>query len=254
MPYALVQETLSSVAPEKLRRAFRDVESLVAQDADSLAKDAHGILVDGLSEEDARTLCRSLERMGLGTRVVDEDDLPELPPARKIRWAECDEHDFRFRHPEGTTYEMGWRTIIGVAAGSVQCEEWRTERKKETNIRATAGRGAVQVTNWRTERECERKYRPVADVFTASREPRLRIEGDKFRYAYLGDQMRDSSEENFRLLVGHLANRAESRFLNRGAKRLVKRPDAPLRRYQNMHAFEEELTWLFYRMSLRGGT
>ena len=255
MSYALVQKKLGKVSPDRLWRAFRHLPHLVDQDAHTMADDAYGILVEGLSREDAQMLQQSLEDMGLGTRVVDEEELPELPPAREIRWAECGEHDFRFRHPEGQTYELGWRTIIGVAAGSVRQEEWKRERKKETKMQAVAGgRVMMRVPRWHTESKSEWKYSPIADVFTATREPRLRIEGERFRYEYLGGQMTENSGENFRMLVADLVRRAESKFVNRGARRIVSNPDAPLRRYPSMHAYNEEIVWLFYRMSLRGGS
>lgn len=255
MSCALVQTKLTSVPPEKLRKAFRELPQLLDQDADSMARDAYGVLVDGLSREDARTLQTALERLDVGTKVVDEEDLPDLPPARKVRYAECLEEDFRFRHPEGTTYEMGWRTIIGVAAGAVRMEEWERERKRDTKIQAVAGgRMAMPVPRWHTESSSEWKHRPLIDVFSATREPRIRIRGDRFQYEYLGDRMRNTAAENFRLLVGDLVKGAETNFVNRGARDILKDPEAPLRKYPNMHAFDEEIVWLFYRRSIRGGS
>ena len=89
MPFAIVQHDLDPLPPEPLERAFQAVPQLTATDAKLLARDGFGIIVNNLTFEAAATLQAALNQQGIATDVVDQLDLPKLPPAKRLKRADC---------------------------------------------------------------------------------------------------------------------------------------------------------------------
>lgn len=69
----------------QLKEAFREVKGLTAVDAAKVARQAYGILVRGLSAQDARTLQQSLRGQSVGTEMFPEAQVPALPEPKYSR-------------------------------------------------------------------------------------------------------------------------------------------------------------------------
>lgn len=252
MAFALVQKDLSPVPAEKLKAAFRLLPQLIDSDAAAMAKDAYGILVEKLSYEDAAALQRSLAAQGVSTEVVDEGRFVALPPPLRVIWGECGTNGFTFNDPRGQANTIGWDTFVLIAAGEVRRFEWKSKVKKSVRYHVTPigtgyGTVAYPVEKRRLTKKEERNYRLMVEVFTSTRPGRLRIMGDEFHYEYLGARMAGRASTNFGLLVGDLASHASGVVLNRGTYFLRRNPEAKPFRYPTVHAFEEEIRWLFWR-------
>src|SRR6185503_18589726 len=101
MRYAVLQTDLNPPAIDQLQRAFRSVPGLTASDAFILGKDAFGILVKDLSEEQAGALQGALRIEGIKTEIVDHALLPPLPQTHFVRQMECSPENLLIFDPLG---------------------------------------------------------------------------------------------------------------------------------------------------------
>jgi len=77
---------------------------------------------------------------------------------------------------------------------------------------------------------------------------RLQIEGDRFRFNYLGDRKRAELAENFALLVRDVMHFAPQAIVNRGAYSL-RESTSTVFEYPSKHGFHEEITWMLWQMA-----
>ncbi len=89
MEFAVVQESPDPPSVAQLCRAFESCAFLTKHDAVTLARNAYGILVRGLSRENADTLVRALEAAGVATTAVEQRALPALPAPKRLKRADC---------------------------------------------------------------------------------------------------------------------------------------------------------------------
>jgi len=77
---------------------------------------------------------------------------------------------------------------------------------------------------------------------------RFQIEGERFRFKYLGDRKRPDVAENFALLVRDMMKFAPQAAVNRGAYYLRENSSTGFE-YPSKHAFHEEITWMMWQMT-----
>src|SRR2546422_4870552 len=125
MPYAIMQKELIAPGVEQLAKAFRSVPTLTALDAQTSANDAFGILIRGLDVETASGLQDALTKQGVETEVIDEKELPVLPPAKVMKEIQLLPTQLSMYDPMGRTFNLPWRDVLLVAAGNVRLPEYR---------------------------------------------------------------------------------------------------------------------------------
>ena len=243
MPYAILQRSLAAPLVEGLARAFRVVPQLRPVDAGAMARDAFGILVQGLDRDDAERLLEALRAEGIEAEAVDQERLPVLPAPRPLRRAECHPLAFVAYDPLGRPTEFDWSHVLLVAAGLVRRTEFR-HVVRERVARYDYEGGPITVSE-HSERE-EEKLRPILEVFLDTAPGRYRIEGERFNYSYLGDRLHDDRMANFATIVQDCVLYTTRAVLNRGAATLQP-GDRTLLAYPSRHAFEEEIVWLLWR-------
>ena len=79
MDFAVVQESSDPPSVGRLRRAFESCAFLTSHDAITLARNAYGILVRGLSQANAHVLVRALGAAGVAATVVEQSTMATLP-------------------------------------------------------------------------------------------------------------------------------------------------------------------------------
>src|SRR5262245_44663219 len=85
MSHLLLQTEATPPTAAQLKDAFRAIKGLTAVDADKVARQAYGILVRGLSAQDAATLQFNLRGQGVTTEVLPETQVPALPEPKYTR-------------------------------------------------------------------------------------------------------------------------------------------------------------------------
>src|SRR5262245_19316842 len=257
--FAILQRNLGTPDVEKLKRAFRSVKGLTETDAHTLAKDAFGILVNHLSPTDAMTLQGALQAEGVETAVVLEADLPQLPPTKFVQQVDCLPDGLVVHDAIGRPFMVQWDQIQLIAAGRVHLTVFEQERV--TPSRPQPLQKALDPW-WDLKPRGRSTARPAPEYVTReSQVPkfllellltravmRFQIEGERFRYHYLGDRKQPEVLDNFVLLVRDVMHFAPQAVLNRGAYVLRENP-ATLFEYPSKHAFHEEITWMLWQMA-----
>jgi hypothetical protein len=275
--YAILQTTLDAPDVEKLRRALRGQGGLVAADAGKLAKNAHGILVRGLSADHALALRQALAVEGLETVALAETLLPALPPPRFVNRLEYRPEGLLVHDRLGHQGLLGWPGIALIAAGAVHVTEFtrqRVERTAEKDksgwiqgvavalntaaVVVSAAQGMPMFRGARTKSTVEYSSRekiraqPLVEILVRHGTGRFSIEVDESPAALfgcLGERASADLAANFALLVQDLLTFAPHAIINRGAHCLREKIQ-PIFSYPSRNAFHDEITWLLWRLGL----
>ncbi len=244
MPYAIMQSELVPVQLEQLRQAFLSLPTLTGLDAQTALHDAFGILLRGLDVEEADTLQEALHKAGVATEVVEESELPVTPPAKLVKQIEFLPTHLVMYDPLGRSFTLPAQEILLIAAGNVRLPELRKGRPgAESHPHPPA------VTDAKA-REAE-QYHLLLEVVLVGGVARYSITGDDFVFNHLGARMTTNRTHNFALLVQDLADLAPHAGLNRGAFQFCENVDL-LMSYPSKMAFFEELTWMLWRILVKG--
>ena len=249
MPFAIVQHNLDPLPPERLERAFRSVPQLTTADAKLLARDGFGIIVNNLTFEAAATLQHALDQQGIATDVVDQLDLPKLPPAKRLKRADCLPEALVLYDALGRPTPRPWSQVRLIAAAlAPRLETDRMEAICHIRIHGVS----VPITEY--YHKSQEHLRLMLEIYVHAMPPRYMIIADQFQYTYLGDRLARTALENFLLLLRDLLQYATSARANRGAEALVADPPRAFS-YPTLHAFEEETVWILWqaRQSRRQG-
>jgi hypothetical protein len=252
MAYAIMQKELTPLEVDRLKRAFRAVPSLCDLDAQTSANDAYGILLKGLEVEMADTLQQALFKEGVETVVVEETDLPIIPPAKLVKQVDFLPAYLTLYDPMGRAFTLAWRDMMIIAAGNVRIQE---VRKIRTSLEPPHyhGSGISYDTVSETKSREEAHFHFLLELVLAGGVGRYSIVADDFAFDSLGSVLTQSLPMNFALLVRELARYAPHAGLNRGAFQLCQDPP-DFFPYPSKAAFHEELTWMLWRVGqIKGG-
>jgi hypothetical protein len=255
-PFALLQRSLEIPDVEKLKRAFRLVKGLTDTDAHTLANDAFGILVNNLSPADAMTLQGALQAEGIETAAVLQTDLPQLPPTKFVHQMDCVPDALLVHDAIGREVPVPWDQIMLIAAGSARLTVFEQERvvPSQSPLQTTIepwwlvrprGRVASQPAPEYVTRE-KLAPRLLLEVLLSGATTRFQIEGERFRFNYLGERKRPELVENFALLAQDVMKFAPRAIVNRGAY-FLRENSTSVFEYPSKHAFHEEITWMLWQ-------
>ena len=242
MPYAIVQKSLEAPSVEQLVRAFRALPQLTDYDANTMAKDAFGILVQGLDLADAGRLLQALHAEGVEAEMVDGKSLPPLPPPKPLHRAECLPGAFLACDYLGRPAEIEWPHVILVAAGAVLLTEFKHTTRERLHHYDQDG---IPVTVTEHREKEEQNHRLILELLLDVAPGRYHIAAEKFNFAYLGERLSQSRAANYVALVQDCLRYATSAIGNRGAE-AQRRDPRSLLKYPSKHAFEEETVWLLW--------
>lgn len=245
MDYSIVQTTLEPLSVEALRRAFRVLPDLTDLDASSMARDAYGVLVDGLALEPASRLHEALKHQGIETQVVPSAGLPPLSPPRRLRRLDCGEDALTVYDALGRPERVDWSRVGLVAAGDVCLTTFSRVETERVIYRGGPRGGAYPIVLTDVTHKESASHVPILEVHLETPPRRLHVKADEFQYNYLGAARMHSHVDNYLRVVLDVLRLAPRATLNRGAQSL--RADGKtIYQYPSRHAFEEELVWLLW--------
>ncbi len=246
MTFAIVQQDLAIPPVDKLKQAFRSVSFLTDLDAHTLANDAYGMLVRGLSGDDAQALHGALAREGVATEVVEDRQLPPLPPTKFVHRLDCQPEGLMVYDPLGRNFRLEWGHIMLIAAGNVRVVDFKQVQKRREIVNYD-GRGYPHSeTVVETGSKEERNYHLLLELVLSRAVQRFSVAVDRFNFSYLGDRLTNDATYNFTLLVQDLTKYAPAAAINRGAYYLRENA-SEIVSYPSKNAFVEEITWLLWR-------
>jgi hypothetical protein len=231
MSYAILQKELVVPDVECLKRAFSVWPALTSIDAQTSANDAYGILLRGLDVENAGVLKDALHKENVETVVVEESKLPSLPPGRIGRQAEIDSAHLTLYDSMRRASRVAWSDIHLIAAGLVRMREGARVRSAHASA----------------ETKEEQSGHLMLEIFLRGGQGRFSVDGREFAYDHLGGRVTDDPAVNFVFLVQDLVRNAPHAGLNRGAFAACQKPPE-LFPYPSKPAFQEELTWMLWRI------
>lgn len=236
MPFAIMQKELLAPSVEHLSRAFRSLQNLTALDAQTAANDAFGILWRGLDVEGASAMQDALMKQAIEVEVVEESELPVLPPSKVIKQIEFLPTQLSMYDPMGRVFALPWRDLMVIAAGNVHLRDYRK----------AAYSPAEAAHNNEVPRGHE-KLHLMLELVLAGGVARYSMIADEFVFNHLGARLTKDMAENFKAVVRELADNAPHAGLNRGAF-LICQNEKEIFTYPNKAAFFEEITWFLWRI------
>ena len=240
MPFAVLQNNLNPPGIDQLQRAFTAVPGLTAGDAQILGRDAFGVLVKDLSEEQAGALQGALRGEGVETEIVDQTILPELPPKKLVQRLDCSDEHLLIYDPLGRSFALDWRHIMFVAAGAVPLTEFVKHPLRFSQHQP-------EETQFDTVTREEQRLDLLGEIIITGAVLRYTVTASKFNFAYLGERNMGNIAANFSLLMRDVMQFATNARLNRGAEALQNDATKFLS-YPSKNAFYEEIVWMLWQM------
>jgi hypothetical protein len=237
MPFAIMQKELLAPPVEHLARAFRSLPNLTALDAQTAAGDAFGILWRGLDVEGASAMQDALMKQSIEVEVVEESDLPVLPPSKVIKQMDFLPSQLSMYDPMGRAFSLPWSDLMLIAAGNVRLRDYR-------------GKGhspAEAAHNQRPEDRGEENLHLMLELVLAGGVARYSMIADEFVFNHLGARLTKETARNFEFVVRELAEKAPHAGLNRGAF-LICQNETEIFNYPSKAAFFEEIIWFLWRI------
>jgi len=248
MSYAILQRELVVPDVESLKRAFSVSPYLRDIDAQNAAHDAYGILLRGLDAENADALQASLRAEGVDIELVKESALPAISVGKATKRVVFGSgHLLAYDALEHTT-EVPWGEVMFIAAGYVRTDEVRKHRsaKEEAQLRSAAHTPIDEAGLLKPGDE--ERYHMLLEIFRRDNKTRYSIAADEFLFDCLGVKLTDDLSLNFVALVQRVIAHAPHAGLNRGAFKANQEPPE-LFPYPSRGRFNEELTWMLWRIS-----
>lgn len=237
MPFAIMQKELLAPSVEHLARAFRSMPNLTALDAQTAANDAFGILWRGLDLEGASALQDALMKQSVEVEVVEESELPVLPPSKVIKQIEFLPTQLAMYDPMGRSFTMPWSDLMLIAAGNVRRPDYN---KRKAHSPAEAARNNEASGG-------DEELHLMLELVLAGGVARYSMIADEFVFNHLGARLTKEIDRNFELVVRELSEYAPHAGLNRGAF-LICQNEKEIFTYPGKPAFNEEIVWFLWRI------
>ena len=236
MPFAIMQKELLAPSVEHLARAFRSLPDLTALDAQTAANDAFGILWRGLDVEGASAMQDALMKQSIEVEVVEESELPVLPPSKVIKQIEFLPAQLSMYDPMGRVFALPWRDLMLIAAGNVRLRDYKAK-----------GYTPAEAVHSHEAPHGDHTMHLMLELVLAGGVARYSMIADEFVFNYLGSRLTKETARNFEIIVRELAENAPHAGLNRGAF-LICQNEKDIFTYPNKAAFFEEITWFLWRI------
>lgn len=216
MPYAILLQELKPLDLEKTARIIAKAEHIVYADATRSVRNCCGILAHDLTLYEARSICNELNAEGVGVFYMDQDKMYYPAPAVHVNNADCLQEFFNVEDIYGGFHPLAWTSIILVSIGLI------------------TGEGLI------------------LDIF--SREPQkkhYRVKHDAFNYDYLGERLKPSALDNFRLFAQDIVSLATQAYGNRGINAYLSDKEPEKMDYNDLDHFDKENLWLLQLIQLQ---
>lgn len=238
--YAVLQLDLTPPPVEALTKAFAQTQLLRPTDAAKAVRDAFGILAERLPAPDALAVSQALGELGVATDVVDDKDMPTLPPPKLVSRIECRDAGLAVFSAIGRETLFDWSQVALISVGRVGMIDMVSQQAQYFQVEGLDNYAWVRSNSRYAEKE---RQHLLLDVIVQGPE-RYRADATKLNFAAMGSRLQPTAAANFGLLVTDLISRAAGAVLNQGAQALR---DGREFFYPNRHAFEEETIWQMWK-------
>lgn len=253
--FAIVRRGLEPLDLEQLRRAFLGVPGLAPCDAGTVCNEAGGILCRGFSTDQAAALQANLKTEGVEVEMVDESQLPVLPPPKLIRRVEIKSEALFVEDLIKGLKPIAWDQVCLIAAGSVQLTKFARQQQVTEEIRLHISHG-IPLPVMETKLEYRSKeaadWYLRAEIIMADGSIRYSVEAEQFNFSPLGEGVTRDLAGNFCLLIRGLATHAPGALLSRGAASILSEP-CEFSYYPRKNAFHDDIIWTLWKAAPSAG-
>jgi hypothetical protein len=246
--YAVLQKSLDQlIKSEALEDAVRATETLTKLDCPRLLRELFGIVASNLTRDEAVGMQRTLAGHGVDTEVVQESQLPALPPPRKTQSFALTKdglHVVEFTAAQEVVLPA--ETLVFAAAGGVKHLAMRPHEELEWVTKWIYRGGPRQVLEKVKHNQLEEIPEFRVEFFFAREPYRFQwILDDHSLLRANGEVFRRRDQQRLRALLSVLAAQLPAGRINLGIAGAARGEDLV---YPSVRAFEEEIVWSFYRL------
>ncbi|MDH3583969.1 MAG: hypothetical protein OER86_07120, partial [Phycisphaerae bacterium] len=137
---------------------------------------------------------------------------------------------------------VAWERVMAFAAGRVEGIVF-AETSESVISKDEYGHTVWSHTSSKEQSETTL----LADLLLDIEPYRYQMSAEQFHYGYLGDRRTHDADVNFLHVVRDVCRFARLAALNRGAREVIETGRLP-HTYPSRHAYEEELTWMMWRL------
>jgi hypothetical protein len=250
MNWCVLQQDVRPVGAEQLKLGFARLRRFSDTDAIRCAREAYGILVRNLTQEEAMVLKNALQGAQISTHACPESSLPKLCDPKFVRRMEFSDQAMVIYDPLGRALPIPWDQVSLISAGAIRHFQMNQIVTYEAAADSDGFAGEFE-----TVRDVRTKMDPtlrlVLDIFIAGGGMRFQVEGENFMYGYIIKEPVLEPSEKFQRLATQLCQRATKAFLNRGAIQ-VQNGACPVV-YATRGYFADESTWLLWKSQRKTG-
>lgn len=249
MAYAIVQQTLEQTIDRKLlEEASVHVPSVARADCARIGSQLFGIVVTGLTRDEAIAFQTALEHYDFPTEVIPQENLPLLSPPKFRRGIQFQPHGFVAIDGLGREDGYPWEEVQFAAGGFLDTLQIQTKNELEWNHEYSPSRGRVGSAVHIRQRHEDVKEREFRLEFFLSCEPyRLQFRaGKETVFRFDGAMLRYRQQDQFQAILHRVAGIVPPDSQNLG---LLSAGQGQEFTYPSIPAFEEEVVWqLFQRL------
>ncbi|MBI4676635.1 MAG: hypothetical protein HY748_03555 [Elusimicrobia bacterium] len=246
----------------RLAQALAAHRRIMFADAARQAREAWGIMGEGMEEGEGKALAAALDAAGLPSVVLPSGLVEELPAPAAACAMEIEPDGLAMAAKTGERSLILWNRLALVAAAGYKEVTVRKVKVCEgpSMAQKAAGLGLmmtgipIRLGGKRTETDKVVETAELVfflELFERKPLRRFRVDAQDFSYACLGERMQYGATENFRTLIETVASKACRATLNRGSRDLIGRKPVAAMGYDSLANLERESRWRLTLESLR---
>ena len=240
--FSLLQESLASrISREELEEISVGVPSVARADCARMSQDLFGIVVSGLSFEDANAFQTGLKQHGFPTQVVADSEIPLLHEAFTIQRISIAENALIFTDSMGRESLRPREDLVFIAGGFLSREKMVS--KLMLQARDAWEKHSTHIPRLESRKVIEEFPEFRLDFFFTTAPHRLRATVSAASMMFFRD--RPLRPRDTALLLGAVLDLRDLLPPDRIAEGL-KQPDTRIY-YPSMKSYEEEIRWHFHR-------
>ncbi|MEO5916613.1 MAG: hypothetical protein ABIS50_20425 [Luteolibacter sp.] len=245
--FSLLQVSLDqTIDRESLEEASDAAPSVARADCAGMQRDLFGIVVSGLSFEEATAFQAALKLQGFATDVVADSEIPVLHEAFTIQRIDLAKDALIFTDTIGREQSRPLEELVFIAGGFLTQRKSKTEWKMGVR-HISSSNGSLDIPTPERQHKEENVPEFRLDFFFSSSPNRLRasVSADSMMF-FRGRplRLRDTA-----LLLGAMMDLQEILPPDRVGAGL-KRSDTK-NAYPSLRSYEEEIRWHFHRLKSR---
>lgn len=251
--YAVLLRSETRPSPEQIRRAFRTFSHLTDADAIRLAANAEGVLMRGLSADEARAFHRALTGEGVDAACVAEANLPVLPKTIALHRIELTDAHLVVFDQIGRPEKISWGQIALLGLGSLTHVGFTQFTTMERKLGFNPITGVWPKTTTGVGHKLEKDSQMLLNIVLGQSLKRFEVNAAGFPFRYVVDRPEFSVIDNIVWLANEMICHSPQALLNRGA-RDVRDGIRLVRGYATPQIFSDEMVWLLWNQMQRQGS